>query len=55
MQGVGIQCTIQKTKRSGNACDHCKHGKKKCDGNVPCSRCIHASKICIRKYKPKQV
>ena len=55
MQGVGIQRTIQKTKRTGNACDNCKHGKKKCDGNIPCSRCINVNKICIRKHKPKQV
>jgi len=35
------------------ACDKCRQYKKKCDGGLPCSRCLHSKKTCT--YPPGAV
>ncbi|KAH7021315.1 uncharacterized protein B0I36DRAFT_435164 [Microdochium trichocladiopsis] len=35
-------------------CDHCRRRRIRCDGNIPCQQCIHATLTCKRDHVPKK-
>lgn len=39
----------------GTACDRCRKGKRKCDGQMPCSRCKRLQVTCTRQPTPAQM
>ncbi|KAI3392281.1 hypothetical protein diail_5918 [Diaporthe ilicicola] len=39
-------------KRALLACDFCRHRKRRCDGNHPCSTCLEANADCVYKELP---
>jgi len=35
-------------------CDHCRRRRIRCDGNIPCQQCTHATLTCRRDHVPKK-